>query len=362
MLQFLDNTRVRDGRRTLLYFGGCNYLGLAWHPALRRAMAKACESGPFQTGASRRTTGEHPDFLETERAIARFFHAGSAAFFATGYLASMAALEGLRSEATHVLLDAGAHRCLRDGARLTGHPVIEFTAWDAGALRAALRALPRGARPLVATDGTGAIRPGIAPLDAFLALLPEAGLLVVDDAHGAGTVGPGGRGAVALHGIQDPRVLQSVTLAKAFAVAGGAVLGAEPLVRRIREMAGAYTGSTAQPLGILAAVRAAVRLVDRSPGRVRRFQSNQALFARVTSGIPRLDVDPRTPVSIVHPADAAQAEALRTSLEAAGIHAPWIRYPGGPETGFFRFALSAAHSPTEIRLLASVLRQGLGPG
>jgi len=362
MLRFLDNTRVRDGRRTRIYFGGCNYLGLAWHPALRRALAKAGETGPFQTGASRRTTGEHPDFLRTEQSLAHFFQAESAAFFASGYLASMSAVESLRTLRSHVLLDAGSHRCLRDGARLSGLPVLEFASWDADALKTALRSLPAGSLPLVVTDGTGAVRPGIAPLDAYLDLLPRKGLMLVDDAHGAGTVGPGGRGATALLGIHDPRVLLSVTLAKAFAVAGGAVLGAKWWVDPIRGNAGAYTGSTAQPLGLLAAARAALHLVDRAPGRVRRFQSNQALFAGLTAGIRGLSSDPRSPVTIALPANPSQGASLKAALEAAGIHAPWIQYPGGPDSGFFRFAVSAAHRPDELRRLASVLRACLGEG
>jgi 7-keto-8-aminopelargonate synthetase-like enzyme len=206
------------------------------------------------------------------------------------------------------------------------------------------------------------VRPGIAPLDAYLDLLPRKGLMLVDDAHGAGTVGPGGRGAPALFGIHDSRVLLSVTLAKAFAVSGGAVLGAKCWIDPIRGNAGAYTGSTAQPLGLLAAARAALQLVDRAPGRVRRFQSNQDLFAGLTTGIRSLSSDPRSPVTIALPANPSKGALLEAALEAAGIHAPWIQYPGGPDSGFFRFAVSAAHRPDELRRLASVLRACLGEG
>ena len=361
MLEFLDNTHVRVGLKRLVYFGGCNYLGLAWHSSLQAALVRASASGPFQTGASRQTTGEHPKFLQTERAIAGFFGTESAAFFPTGYLASMAALDGLRNRIDCVLIDAGAHRCLRDGARLTGHPVIEFPHRDSKGLRKAIQALPRGAAPLVATDGTGAIRPGTAPLQAFLDRLPSTGLLVVDDAHGAGVLGATGRGLVAHLGIQDPRVVQCVTFAKAFATAGGAVLGTTDLISQIRNLAGAYTGSTAQPLSLLGAVQASLRLVHRNPGRIRRFQSNQRLFADAVQHLARMETDPQTPVSVLYSRNEREATSLATELIKTGIHPPWIRYPGGPEGGFFRFAISAAHRPAEIRRLASTLTTLLQP-
>ena len=355
-LGFIDDTHVRIGRSVRLYFGGCNYLGLAWNPVLRRALVSAARSGPFQTGASRRTTGEHPAFNTLESAAARFFRTEAAAYFGSGYLASVGALDGLRHHASHVLLDDGAHRCLQDGARVCGLPVIRFASWNADALADALRSLPRGSRAIVAVDGTGAIRPGLAPLREYLARLPRNGWLVVDDAHGAGTVEPQGRGACASMGLSDPRLVQCVTLAKAFAAAGGLVLGSAETVEILRANAGAYTGSTAQPIALLAAATASVRWVERHPGRVRRLHSNLVRFAKFTASLTRFSFDPRTPVGTWVPKDADEAARLAKALEREGIHPPWIRYPGGPEAGFFRFAISAAHTTEDLASLARVLR------
>lgn len=352
---FLDDTHVRVGRRRLLYFGGCNYLGLAWDPILRRAFAKASRKGPIQTGASRRTTGGHRDFTVTEAAAARFFGLETAAWFGSGYLASLGAVDGLRNTATHVLLDAGSHRCLQDAARVSGLTTVSFANRDPDALDAAVRSLPPGSRPLVATDGVGPLQPGFPPLDEYLRRLPKSGWLVVDDAHGAGAVGPDGRGILSALGISDPRVVLCVTLAKAFASQGGLVLGSREAVGEIRSYAGAYTGSTAQPLALLALARASLKRVSSGPGRVRRLQRNQAFLASRAAALPRLVCDPRTPVSLWTPGSAAEAQSVRAALSEAGIDAPWIRYPGGADAGFFRFALNAAHTPADVERLVAAL-------
>lgn len=358
----VDETHMRVGRRSLLAFAGCDYLALSRHPVLLRTMASAAQKGPIQTGASRRTTGEHPVFLKAERTIARFFETGAAAFTATGYLASIAAAQSLREEVTHVLLDSAAHTCLKDAARITGRPVLEFTTCDTAALKKALAGLPSGARPLVATDGTFAIRGGMAPLDGYLRLLPKGGHLLVDDAHGAGAVGPGGRGAASHFGIRDSRLVVAITFAKAFAVGGGAVLGSAAAIDRVRERAGAYIGSTAQPLATVATVEASVRLVGRSPGRVRRLQANAALLASLLGGLPEVLSDSRSPVIAAHPSGPEAAEQLRDLLLGNGIFPSWIRYPGGPGGGFFRFAVNAAHTGDDIRRLARTLSSGLATG
>lgn len=361
-LRFVDDTHVRSGGRTLLAFAGCNYLALAWHPALGNAISKAAGRGPIQTGASRRTTGEHPTYLKTERTIAKFFGTEAAAFTATGYLASIAAAQSLREEITCVLLDAGAHACVKDGAQLTGQRVIEFPNCDWTALKKALGKLSKGERPLIATDGTFATRGGLAPLDQYLRLLPKSGFLLVDDAHGAGAVGPGGRGAAAHFGIRDPRLILSVTFAKAFAVAGGAVLGTGEIIERVRAKAGAYIGSTAQPLAVVSAVETAVRLVSRSPKRVRQLQTSAAHLASLLKGLPEVLCDTRSPILAVHPANPDRAERLRLTLLKGGIFPSWIQYPGGPGGGFFRFAVNAAHTEDELTRLASAIRSVLaGP-
>ena len=395
-LRFLDATHIQMGRERLVYFAGTNYLGLSWHPAVRAAMARAAAGGMLQPGASRRTTGEQAAYRHLETRLARFFRFGACAVVPSGYLAPVAAAQGLRDVITHVLLTQEAHAAVADAARLTGCPVTLFPGGDLPALRRLLRKLPRNAVPLLACDGTFSNRGGVAPLREYLNALPARGFLLIDDAHGAGTVGPGGRGALALLGLQgasDSRVIQTVSLAKALGVAGGAVLGATPVVAALRQLAAGYIGSTPLLLPAVAALEVSLELVQRHSGRSGpnppgKLQEHARFFHELlTEGLnlaaqgvvrpvgvssraggltPLLAVrvlsDPRTPVTGVYPGSAGARTSFARVLREHGIFPPYITYLGGPAGGYFRFALSSRHTLAEIRLLARAIRAGVAAG
>ena len=342
-----------------IVISGCDYLGLSDDAVIREAWLKASANGPLQTGASRATTGDHPLYRRAEKTIADFLNEPAAVLTATGYLASLAVAQGLRDQATHVVVDASAHNCVQDGARLSGLPILSFASGDARALRSVLSNLPPSARPLVATDGVYGIRGGMAPLNEYLLALPTSGWLWVDDAHGLGSVGATGRGSPEFFGLRDSRLIRSVTFSKALGVAGGAVIGDASLMEHVRTRAGAYLGSSAPPLAIAAAITAAVVRVDKLPGRVRRLQELARRFSNALPSRPEILNDPRTPVTAIHPRDAAQAQRLTEALTQAGFVPPWIRYPGGPGGGFFRIALKATHSRSQMDRLSRAIRVGL---
>ena len=342
-----------------IVISGCDYLGLSDDAVIREAWLKASANGPLQTGASRATTGDHPLYRRAEKTIADFLNEPAAVLTATGYLASLAVAQGLRDQATHVVVDASAHNCVQDGARLSGLPILSFASGDARALRSVLSNLPPSARPLVATDGVYGIRGGMAPLNEYLLALPTSGWLWVDDAHGLGSVGPTGRGSPEFFSLRDSRLIRSVTFSKALGVAGGAVIGDASLMEQVRTRAGAYLGSSAPPLAIAAAIAAAVVRVDKLPGRVRRLQELARRFSNALPSRPEILNDPRTPVTAIHPLDAAQAQRLTEALTQAGFVPPWIRYPGGPGGGFFRIALKATHSRSQMDRLSRAIRVGL---
>ena len=342
-----------------IVISGCDYLGLSDDAVIREAWLKASANGPLQTGASRATTGDHPLYRRAEKTIADFLNEPAAVLTATGYLASLAVAQGLRDQATHVVVDASAHNCVQDGARLSGLPILSFASGDARALRSVLSNLPPSARPLVATDGVYGIRGGMAPLKDYLEAVPASGWLWVDDAHGLGSVGPTGRGSPEFFSLRDSRLIRSVTFSKALGVAGGAVIGDASLMEHVRTRAGAYLGSSAPPLAIAAAITAAVVRVDKLPGRVRRLQELARRFSNALPSRPEILNDPRTPVTAIHPRDAAQAQRLTEALTQAGFVPPWIRYPGGPGGGFFRIALKATHSRSQMDRLSRAIRVGL---
>lgn len=357
-LVFVDAAHVRQGGREWLYFAGNNYLGLAQDAGVLGAMRESLGDGCVQPGASRGTTGEAREYLEAERDLARFFRQPAAVLVPCGYVAPLAAFQALRGQSTHAVLDERVHACVKDAAAASGLPAVFFAHADATALRGAVRGLGRGARPVVATEGAYATRGGMAPLDAFLGALPSRGWLLVDDAHGVGAVGPGGRGAVAWHGLSDPRIVQTLSLAKAIGVGGGAVLGAVGVLSRLRAEAAAFVGTTSMPLAVVAGVRAALRRVRTETWRVRHLQALSArLHARWPAGVGASS-HPDTPVKILIPESPVRARRLTQALRQAGIFPPLIRYLGGPPGGFFRFTVNAAHTEADVDRLADAVRAG----
>jgi len=358
-LEFVDGTRVRTRGKILLYFGGCDYLGLGRDPRVLAAMRKACGLSMAQPGASRATTGEHSLYLEAERALARFFQFPQAALLASGYLATLAAVQALRPRATHILLEKGAHSCSQDAAAASGLRVLAFQPGDPAHLASALRKLPRTGRPLILADGTRGIRGGFPQLDEYLKLLPPAGWLAVDDAHGVGAVGPYGRGVLAVFKLKDPRILLSISLAKGLGVGGGAVLGSAEMIGELKLHSRVFVGSTTVPLMIPAGLIASLRVLRADDGRVAQLQQNAASLHELLPQTGEIFGDPRTPVTGIFPRTAARAEKLRRALLRADIHPIFIRYVSGPDAGFFRFAVNAQHTPEEIERLAAAVRSGL---
>jgi 7-keto-8-aminopelargonate synthetase-like enzyme len=354
----VDATHVRDGGRVLWYAAGCNYLGWSHDRRLIAAIARSLEHDPIQPGASRATTGEHTAYLRTERTLARFLRQEAVVLLPTGYMAALSAMQGLSAHATHVVLHPAAHACLRDAARLSG--LVPIVGWDGSAmgLRALRKAWRRGMRWVAALDGVAPARGDVADVPALLAALPPDGWLLIDDAHGIGTLGRRGRGVLEHHGVADDRVVLTGSLAKALGVAGGYVAGNRVVVESARR-GDVHVGTTSPPLAMAAGVMAAMGLIREEPGRVRALQQRAAWLHGELHGLPGVHAHPASPVFAWIPGNALATRRLARNLRAAGIHPPFIRYPSGPHgsaEGFFRFAASALHEWEDLKRLVAVLR------
>lgn len=355
LLEQLDRTRVRVGRRRLVYFSGCDYFRLATHPRVVAAAEEIAAQQGLNVAASRITTGNHPLYPLLEAALARFFGTPAAVLVPTGYLTNLVVAQALAGRVTHALVDENAHVALWDAATLLGCPVIQFGHRDPADLgRKAARCGDR-ARLLVMTDGLFAGDSAVAPLRAYRQVLPPAAWLMVDDAHGAGTLGRWGRGTVEVEAVSRCRLIQTITLSKAFGAFGGAVLGPRALRQRILTHSRIYAGSTPLPLPLAGAALAALSVLRQDSGLRRRLRQNTARvkqsLRRVGLAVPEND----SPIVRLVPQSGAQAERLRTLLLAAGIFPPLVCYPGGPPGGAFRFVISSEHTPDQLDTLIAVL-------
>ncbi|MEY4386626.1 MAG: hypothetical protein RLY20_1909 [Verrucomicrobiota bacterium] len=357
-LQLVERNHVRWRGRKLVYFSGCDYFRLASHPAVLKAAADGLKKFGLNVAASRLTTGHHRIYDELESALANFFNAPSAVLLPGGYSTSTVVAQALAGEFAFALIDERAHPALQDAAMHLGCRVTKFKHRAAADLKRFVQPLS-GRKIIVLTDGMFSHNGSAAPLKAYLKVLPRTAQLLVDDAHGAGVLGPNGQGTLEHEGVARRRIIQCVTLSKAFGVYGGAVLGAVALREKILARSRAFIGCTPLPLPQANAALKSVMLLQRDD-RMRVRLHRNAETVKVALRRAGFEIPPMPgPIVAVHPASVAEVQRLKRQLLSVGIYPPFLRY-AGVERGFFRFVISSEHTAQQLSLLASTLTKVRG--
>jgi len=354
-LQPSGRTQVVFHNRKLACFGGCDYFRLSSHPAVVSALHEGARRFGVNVAASRLTTGNHEIYERLERELARFFRADAALVVSSGYVTNIAVAQALAGNFSHVLLDQRAHVCLVDAARFLGCPVVRFKHRDPADVSRAIQRLGRSSKPILLTDGMFSHDGSAAPLRAYLRLLPRDAWLLVDDAHGAGVLGKTGGGTIELEGVSRRRVVQTITLSKAFGVYGGAILCPPQVRDRIIARSSLFGGNTPLPLPLVNAAIAAVRILKRDRRLGARLARNVGLVKESLRRAGLALPDNPGPVIPVCPERENESESLKRRLLAAGILPPFIRYPGAPKEGYFRFVISSEHTRSQLAALVNVL-------
>jgi 8-amino-7-oxononanoate synthase len=338
-----------DGREVLLLCSN-DYLGLAGHPDLRAAAARAAERWGAGAGASPLVSGHTALHARLEEELAAFKGSGACLLFGSGFLANTGVIAALAGRGDVVLSDALNHASIVDGCRLARAETVVYPHADLGALESALARAPHG-RAVIATDAVFSMDGDLAPLEGIVALARRHGArVVVDEAHATGVVGPGGRGLVAALGLEREVDVVVGTLGKALGSYGAFVCCdatiADFLVNRARTL----IFSTALPPPAVGAALEALRLLRSEPGLVARAQDNARLLRAELAG-HGFAVEPGT-MPIV-PLVAGAPEAATALCEAAlrrGAFAQAIRPPTVPEgSSRLRIVSTAAHTAEDLR-------------
>ncbi|HUL51048.1 MAG TPA: pyridoxal phosphate-dependent aminotransferase family protein [Candidatus Nitrosotalea sp.] len=365
-LRETGRTRILYRGRRLSYFGGCAYYRLASDPRVRRALVRGLDRFGLNAAASRMTTGNHAVYEQLERELAKFFGAESAVLVPNGYATNLVVTQSLAGEFSHALLDERAHASLKDAAVFLGCPVIRFRHRDVERAARMAQRLGAAAKPILLTDGMFSYNGGTAPLRAYRTALPKNVWMLVDDSHAAGVVGSSGRGTIEQEEIARSRVIQTITLSKAFGVAGGAILGTNRLRDRLLTQSRMLIGSTPMPFPLAAAALAALKLVKTDAAMRHRLRDN---VGRVRSRLRDAGIDvedqPGPIVSVTVESKAAR-ELLTKELLSRKIYPSLIQYPGGPAPAYFRFVISSEHTASQLDALARALisyrRKGAASG
>lgn len=354
-------TLVADGQ-SLLSFAGNDYLGLAQHPALVDAAARGATQYGVGATASPVVSGHSPAHAALEDELARFVGLPRALYFYAGYAANSGAIPALVERGDALICDALNHACLIDGARLSRAELCVYPHNDLAALEQALAAAHGARRRLVVADAVFSMDGDLAPLPEMLALCERHDAwLYVDDAHGFGVLGDGGRGSLSHWGL-DPaaasrRLVYMATLGKAAGVAGAFIAGAPSLIEWLMHKARTFFFATGAPPMIAEALRMSLRLIESEAWRRERLLALREQLATGLSGLaPWYAPASACAIQPLILGDNATAMAVMAALEEQGLWVPAIRPPTVAEgTARLRISLTAAHRPEEVARLCAAL-------
>jgi 8-amino-7-oxononanoate synthase len=341
-----------------LYLSFCSndYLGLANHPRLVAAVADAVARHGVGSGASHLVSGHHALHETLEQRMASYM-GHPCLLFSSGYMANVGIIPALVGREDAIFADRLNHASLIDGARLSRAQVNRFRHSDVAHL-AQLLAQCSARRRLIVVDGVFSMDGDITPLPDLLALAERHDAWVyVDDAHGFGVLGEGGRGVPEHFGIASPRIIHLCTLGKAAGVSGAAVFAEPDVIAWLLQSARSYVFATAAAPALAAALLASLDLIEGEPWRRTHLQALIARLRRDCAGLKWPLLASPTAIQPLIIGDNASALVLAESLRQAGIWVPAIRPPTVPAgQARLRISLSAAHSEDDVARLAGALR------
>ncbi|MGV8026834.1 MAG: glycine C-acetyltransferase [Anaerolineaceae bacterium] len=339
-----------DGKQ-VLNFCSNNYLGLANHPRLVEYAKKALDEYGIGPGAVRTIAGTMSIHRELEKRVAAFKHSDAAISFQSGFVANLATIAALVGKEDAIFSDELNHASIIDGSRLSGAHIIRYNHCDPLHLEQVIKENEGDyRRALIVTDGVFSMDGDIAPLDRLYEIANAYDiLLMVDDAHGEGVLGKGGRGIVDhfnLHGKVD---IEVGTFSKAFGVVGGVVSGNAEVVEWLTQRGRPFLFSSAVTPPDVAACIAAIDLLEESTELVDRLWSNGAYFKKEMSALGFDIGRSQTPITPVMLGEAQLAQDFSKRLFERSIFATSIGYPTVPQgKARIRVMISAAHSKDDL--------------
>lgn len=354
----MDGWVTIDGRR-LLNFCANNYLGLANHPRLREAAKMAIDQYGIGPSAVRVIAGTTSLHVELEERLAAFKEAEACITFQSGFMANVAVVPALVGKDDLIFSDELNHASIIDACRLSRAEVIRYAHNDVDDLRRKIAQSKQSARRLIITDGVFSMDGDIAPLPDIVAVAEEEGILVmVDDAHGEGVLGKGGRGIVDHFDLHGRVHVEVGTLSKAFGVVGGLVAGNRRIVEWLRQRARPFLFSSAMTVPDVAACIEATKVLAESTELVDRLWQN----ARVMQGALRqmgFDIGhSQTPITPIMLGEAPLAQQFSRRLFAEGIFAIAIGFPAVPMgKARIRVMNSAAHSQSDLEQALTIFER-----
>jgi 8-amino-7-oxononanoate synthase len=356
VLETPQGPRVRVAGREYIAFCSNDYLGLAAHPALAAAASEGAQRYGVGAGASHLLLGHASAHEALERALARFVGLPAALLFSTGYMANIGVVTALAGRGDEIFADRLNHASLVDAALLSRARLRRYAHGDMHALERLLRTTP-ARRRLIVSDAVFSMDGDLAPAAELIALAERyEAWLVLDDAHGFGVLGPGGRGVLEHAQVVSPRIAYMATLGKAAGVFGAFVAGAAELIETLVQRARTYVYTTAAPPLLAHTLLTSLALIEDGGRRRAHLQALIRSFRNEMATSRWRLLPSATPIQPLLVGESQDAVALSDALAARGFLVPAIRPPTVPHgTARLRISLTAQHEAREVEGLAAAL-------
>ena len=345
----MDGHIVVDGQN-VLNFCANNYLGLANHPRLKEAAKRAIDQYGIGPGAVRTIAGTMSLHVKLEQRLAEFKGAEAVITLQSGFTANLAAIPGLVGKGDVIFSDALNHASIIDGCRLSRATIVGYAHNDVDDLRRKIAETSEYGRRLIISDGVFSMDGDIAPLPALVEVAKHYGiLLMVDDAHGEGVLGRGGRGIVDHFGLHGQVDVEVGTMSKAFGAVGGIVAGKQVIIDWLRQRSRPYLFSSAMTVPDAAACLEAVDILEESEDLVKRLWANAAFLKEQLQALGFDIGHSQTPIIPLMLGEAALAQAFSRKLFEQGVFAMPIGFPTVAKgAARIRVMNTAAHSQSDL--------------
>lgn len=354
----MDGRVTIDGRE-MLNFCANNYLGLANHPRIKQAAKEAIDAYGVGPGAVRTIAGTMTLHKALEDALARFKKAEACVTLQSGFAANLATIPALVGRDDVIFSDRLNHASIIDGCRLSRAKIVAYKHSDSADLERLLLTHTNHKRRLIVSDGVFSMDGDIAPLDELADLAEQHNcLLMVDDAHGEGVLGKGGRGIVDHFGLHGRVDIEIGTLSKAFGVVGGLVAGKRSIIDWLKQRGRPFLFSSAMTVPNVGACLEAVKMLEESDELVSRLWRN-AEFLKDSMQTLGFDTgQSSTPIIPIMLGEATLAQQFSKRLFDEGIFAMAIGYPTVPRgAARIRVMNTAAHSADDLEQALAVFEK-----
>lgn len=367
MEKVLSPTRaICNGRETIL-LGTYNYMGMTFDPDVIAAGHAALDAFGSGTTGSRVLNGTYQGHKECEEALKDFYAMDHAMVFSTGYQANLGIISTIAGKGDYVVLDIDSHASIYDGCAMGNAEIVPFRHNDIAALEKRLARIPEGAGKLVVLEGVYSMLGDVAPLKEMVAVSKAAGAMVlVDEAHSMGFIGPNGRGVAEDQGVLDDCDFIIGTFSKSVGTVGGFCVSNHPKFEILRLVCRPYVFTASLPPSVVATAATSIRKLMHVPEkRAHLWKNSQRLHAGLKAlGFTLGSETPQSAIVAVIVPDLEKGAALWEALLNEGLYVNLARPPATPANmTLLRCSLCAEHSDGEVgEILAMFERAGKATG